>query len=553
MCRRVRHAGRATRWTGQRGSRPGFPFLRAYFDNIVALSEDAIISLDAAQRIRLFNRGAEAIFGYTAEEMLGQRLDILLPARFHAIHRMYVTHFAGSSEALRAMNDRRPIVAVRKDGTEFPAEATITKFAVNGQTILTVRLRDITERTRAEEDLRQSRDELEQRVKERTAELSGAIQTLEHQSAQLRQLATELTLAEQRERRRLASLLHDEHQQLLAAANLRVSRLTRMGDPRVQEACGEIADLLTEAIDSARSLSRDLSPPILPGSGLVRSLEWLAQWMEEKHGLRVALQASGDPVPATEGIATLLFQGIRELLFNIVKHAQVSDARVEIGQTGDRVQIVVSDVGVGFDAASLLRSSAPSAGFGLFSIRNRLELLAGHLKIESTPGRGSRFTLSAPLRHSEDGQPQSPTPREPHSAAGTPAPPGRDRRMRILLADDHAVVRQALAMMLTQEQDIEVIGEAANGKQAVEMAGRLQPDVVLMDINMPVMNGIQATQQIRGSHAGIQVIGLSMFEDSEQANAMREVGAAGYVSKGASPDALLDTIRTCRTMPPKAA
>ncbi len=549
----MRHASRGNRRTGLGGPRPGFAFLRAYFANIVALSEDAIISVDAAHRIRLFNRGAESIFGYSADEMLGRRLDLLLPARYQAIHRIYVTQFAHSGESLRAMNDRRPIVAVRKDGTEFPAEATITKFAVNGQMMLTVRLRDITERARAEEDLRQSRHALEERVKERTAELSSAILTLERQSAQLRQLATELTLAEQRERRRLASLLHDEHQQLLAAANLRVSRLARTSDEHVQRACAQIAELLTQAIDSSRSLSRDLSPPILPGRGLVRSLEWLSQWMEEKHGLRVALRASGDPVPGTEGMATLLFQGVRELLFNIVKHAKVAEAQVEVGQADHRVQIVVSDAGVGFDAPSLLRNGSPSAGFGLFSVRHRLELLGGQLQVESTPGRGSRFTLSAPLRTAESDQADAQTAHEARQTAEAAGTSRESRRTRILLADDHAVVRQALAMMLTQEHDLEVIGEAANGKQAVEMAGRLQPDVVLMDINMPVMNGIEATQQIRNSYPKTQVIGLSMFEERDQANAMQQVGAASYVSKGASPDTLLDSIRACGITPPKAA
>ncbi|MBP2670871.1 MAG: multi-sensor hybrid histidine kinase [candidate division NC10 bacterium] len=129
------------------------PFLQAYFANIVELSEDAIISIDAHSRICLFNKGAEAIFGYQAAEMLGRPLDALIPPRFVASHRENVTRFAASADALRSMNERTTVAGVRKDGTEFPAEATISKFTVKGQTVMSVRLRDITRRKQAEAGL----------------------------------------------------------------------------------------------------------------------------------------------------------------------------------------------------------------------------------------------------------------------------------------------------------------------------------------------------------------------------------------------------------------
>jgi len=136
------------------------PFLEAYFANIVELSEDAIISVRLDQRIRLFNQGAEAIFGYTEAEVLGQFLDLLLPDRFRADHREHAARFAASGERLRPMNARQTIYGRRKDGTEFPAEATITQFTVQGETVLTVRLRDITARQQAEAALRASEQRL---------------------------------------------------------------------------------------------------------------------------------------------------------------------------------------------------------------------------------------------------------------------------------------------------------------------------------------------------------------------------------------------------------
>jgi PAS domain S-box-containing protein len=129
------------------------PFLQAYFANIVELSEDAIISIDVHHHIRLFNKGAEAIFGYQAAEMVGRPLDVLLPPQSLAKHRAHVIRFAASADALRPMNERGTIVGVRKDGSEFPAEATIAKFTVKGETVLSVRLRDITQRKQAEAGL----------------------------------------------------------------------------------------------------------------------------------------------------------------------------------------------------------------------------------------------------------------------------------------------------------------------------------------------------------------------------------------------------------------
>ncbi len=115
--------------------------------------------------------------------------------------------------------------------------------------------------------------------------------------------------------------------------------------------------------------------------------------------------------------------------------------------------------------------------------------------------------------------------------------------MRVLLVDDHTVVRTALALLLADEADIEIVGEAANGRQAVELARHLHPEVVLMDLSMPEMNGIEATRVIHAESPTICIIGLSMFTHDEQAEAMREAGAMDYVTKTAAPEELLAVMR----------
>ncbi len=121
-------------------------------------------------------------------------------------------------------------------------------------------------------------------------------------------------------------------------------------------------------------------------------------------------------------------------------------------------------------------------------------------------------------------------------------------RLRLLLADDHPVVRQGLAALLRQEEDLEVLGEAADGKIAVEMACNLRPDVVLMDVNMPVMNGLEATRAIRAACPKVSIIGFSVHDRSLQAPPMMEAGAVGYVGKTEPIDVLLAMIRTCRAL-----
>lgn len=257
---------------------------------------------------------------------------------------------------------------------------------------------DITERKRAEEALQQAHDTLEENVRERTAALSLAVQTLQRQADQLRTLAAELTLAEQRERRRLAEVLHDGLQQILVAARLRAHMLGRSDDPGVHAGCREIVELLEDCLREARTLTGALSPPTLQKGRLLAALEWLTHWMRDKHQLAVRLSPAATLPPALpEDLTVLLYQSVRELLFNAVKYAHVDTAEVTFVQQEDSLTVSVADAGTGFDPSRLRVAGGTEGGFGLLGIRERLEMFGGHMKVESAPGQGSRFTLTVPL------------------------------------------------------------------------------------------------------------------------------------------------------------
>ena len=476
------------------------------------------------------------IFGYSREEFVGRTGEELHTFRSAADWEQLISDLqrAGSIRA-------REVELVRKSGEAFPALLSLDCITVRGEPLFLGTVTDITLRKRAEEALQHAKEELEQRVQERTAELSGAIGTLKQQSQQLRTLAAELTLTEQRERRRLADLLHDGLQQLLVAARVRAHMLGRSSDPEVRDGSQEMVALLQEALAEARTLTGELSPPTLQKGGLLSALDWLTRWVGEKHRLTVHFRPPAAPLPPlSEDVSVLLYQAVRELLLNTVKYSQVESAEVTLSHQERTLTLTVADAGIGFDPTRLRVAGGVEGGFGLLGIRERMELVGGHLEIESHPGRGSRFRVVTPLRPIVE---EAPAMRPPASPAAAPGGVATGHRTRVLVVDDYALVRRGFAGLLAGEPDLEVVGEAADGKMAIELTRDMAPDVILMGSSIPVMDGIEAMRAIHAEFPAVRVIGFSALDAADQSDAMRAAGAVACLSKSESAEALLAAIR----------
>jgi signal transduction histidine kinase/ActR/RegA family two-component response regulator len=398
------------------------------------------------------------------------------------------------------------------------------------------------ERAHAEAQLRKAHDTLERRVRDRTAEL-------EARNAQLRRLASDLILAEQRAREGLANTLHDHFQQLLYSATLKLDRAARR-DPKgdqvglLQQARANIS----EAIEAARTLSVDLFSPRLHEGGLSVALSWLAKRTEQQYGITVNVTADARANPEAKDVRTLIFESVRELLFNAVKLAQVDRVDIDlVFGAGDTIHLHVTDQGVGFDPA-LVVHHRNQVGLGLFSIQERLDLFGGSLDIQSAPGRGARFSLIIP-RGDLPGLATVPTAgavREERLASRESASRSA-KPLRILIADDHAVLRTGLRELFSERPELQVVAEATNGVEAISLAMSQHPDVIVMDVSMPQMDGIEATRQIHAALPHIEIVGLSTYVDENIERSMCEAGAKAYFTKNESSDRLLDYLLSFRT------
>jgi PAS domain S-box-containing protein len=267
----------------------------------------------------------------------------------------------------------------RADGTIVPIEINANVVQTkNGRMILTLCL-DITERKRAEKKI------------------------FEYQK-RLKQLAAQLTLVEEQERRRIASELHDEISQTLAMAKNKLDVLRNSPPSEGSSAeMEQISSYIKKVLQETRTLTFELSNPILYELGFELAVaDWLRKNVQEKHGITTAFHDDKLPKPLDDDLKAMLFRNIRELLTNCIKHAKAEKIRVSILRIDDSIQVIVEDNGIGFDHAQVRTVTGKKASFGLFSIRENMENISGYFEIESKPGAGCKAIMTAPLKSQKD-------------------------------------------------------------------------------------------------------------------------------------------------------
>jgi PAS domain S-box-containing protein len=340
-------------------------------DAIVRSAMDAIITVDASQRIVLFNAAAEQMLGCAAAEALGGPLDRFIPERFRAAHHQHVGRFGRTGDTARRMGPRIALSALRSDGTEFPIEASISQAAVGDQQLFTVILRDVSERARAESEVR-------------------------HAQEQQRELAVAMLEVREAERTRIARELHDELGQALSGLKMDVELLARMTPGERFDLLERLADmrqLLDATVATTRRISADLRPLVLDDLGLGAAAQWLVQNVAQRSGLACDL----DLDPACEHLgephASALFRIMQESLTNVVRHARAQRVGVRLERAGAIAVLTVSDDGVGMaDGAR-----AKPRSFGLRGISERALLLGGAVSITTAPEGGTTVLVRLPL------------------------------------------------------------------------------------------------------------------------------------------------------------
>ncbi len=240
-----------------------------------------------------------------------------------------------------------------------------------------------TELIQAREKIQDAYEEMERRVVERTS--------------QLRRVAVEATMAEERERQAIARDLHDDLGQMLHVAKIKLGQLAKPLQKSARDTLLEdMSELLSDASRMVRSLTSQLSPPTLHELGLAQAITWLADEMGRSYGLKILVSTGGTPaLPIPSAHSAILFRAVRELLINVSKHAGTNEAEVAMRTTGDRLLLRVSDNGGGM--ADWRASLAAGKGFGLASIRERITFLGGSMDVRASPGNGTVVSLELPL------------------------------------------------------------------------------------------------------------------------------------------------------------
>jgi two-component system, NarL family, sensor kinase len=365
----------------------------------------------------------------------------------------------------------------------------------------------------------------------------------------LRQLSARLLKLQDEERRRIARDLHDTTGQKIAVLSMTLDRLAKLVDTRkvdVTDALTESREVVGKIGEEIRTLSYLLHPPLLDECGLASAVLWYAEGFKKRSGIHLNVSIQEDLVRLPTDAETALFRVLQESLTNVHRYSGSPSAEIHIFQSANKVHLEIVDHGKGVRAGTEPSSfaGAPTLGVGIPGMRERIRQLGGQLEVEFS-NEGTRVHASLPVAGAAEepvAQSSDELFRDKENFQANPRQ-RPDVRKRILIADDHEVMRRGVRGLVESQEEWSVCGEAIEGKEAITKTRELRPDLLILDVSMPGMSGIEAALQILKDDPGTKILFFTMHDSPQMMREISNVGAWGYVAKARAGNDLVDAVR----------
>ena len=526
---------------------------------VVDAAMDCIITVDSAYGVRMINPAGARMFGYAQGDVVGRNLEMLLPERFRATHLKLMERFAQTGETTRVMGRQTLVHGLRSTGEEFPAEASISRVRIEGEDLLTVILRDVTERQRSEAAYRDLNDSLEERVMQRTADLAQANALLQAREAELRDAKDRAEDASRMKSDFLANMSHEIRTPMNAIVGMTHLALHSAQDERqadylqkIQQSSHHLLGIINDILDFSKIEADKLALEHIDFS-VASVLDNLANLLSDKvsaKGLELIFDVAADVPDMVVGDPLRLGQVLINYGNNAVKFTNLGEIQVSVTlvhQDQDHVTLrfAVRDTGIGLseDQIGHLFQSFQQAdtstsrryggtGLGLAIVRKLSVLMGGNVGVDSRLGQGSTFWFTACLGRSR-------------RAAPLLARSERVAGQRLLVVDDNANARQVLAEMLQRLGfEVQTVNNAQAALAAVAEADQRQQafDVVMLDWQMPDMDGVEAGLRLRQmplEHPPKRML-VTGYGAEEVSKHAKEADFAAVLLKPVNPSMLLD-------------
>jgi two-component system, chemotaxis family, CheB/CheR fusion protein len=365
------------------------------------------------------------------------------------------------------------------------------------------------------------------------------------QTEALRRLSTYSMRVQDDERRRIARDLHDITGQKLALQSMNLAQMLRKlhDNPGVLSIARECQSLTDQISSEIRTLSYLLHPPLLDELGLSSALHWYAQGFESRTGIRVTVDVPSDLMRLSPETEVTLFRVVQESLTNIHRYANSPTAIIRVNVDAEEMTLEIIDHGKGMEVNAVAPESfsAERPGVGIQGMRERMRQLAGRLELVSVPNRGTRVIATLPIEglvHEEAPAADSAASQTSAELEAQTAPSAR-----VLIADDHEIMRQGVRTLLASEVNWEICGEAVNGREAVEKTAQLSPDLVILDLSMPVLDGLAALREITAKRPSAKILVLTVHDSESIIHEIFTAGAHGCLLKSQTAKDLVRAVK----------